>query len=105
MKKLLKHKLSFKKGYYPLLATATVWLWSSNGVASTALTQLTNQTTTLSNLVMGPLGKTIIVGGTIGGIVGALVRGSMWVAVGIFIIGLLLGWHMENIAGMFQARG
>jgi hypothetical protein len=96
---------TLKNTYYQLLATATVWLLSSNCEATNALTQLSTQTTTLSNLVMGPLGKTIIVGGTIGGIVGALVKGSMWVAVGIFIIGLLLGWHMENVAGMFAARG
>jgi hypothetical protein len=103
--KLIKTPISLKNAYYHLLATATVWLLSSNCEATNALTQLSTQTMTLSNLVMGPLGKTIIVGGTIGGIVGALVKGSMWVAVGIFIIGLLLGWHMENVAGMFAARG
>jgi hypothetical protein len=103
--KPLKKPISLKNTYYSLLATATVWLFSSGCEATNALTQLSTQTTTLSNLVMGPLGKTIIVGGTIGGIVGALVKGSMWVAVGIFIIGLLLGWHMENVAGMFAARG
>jgi hypothetical protein len=103
--KPIKKPISLKNAYYSLLATATVWLFSSGCEATNALEKLNTHTTSLSNLVNGSLGSVVIISGTLIGAALAIAKGNIMTCIGIFIIGILLGWHMENVAGMFAARG
>ena len=97
--KLYKHFRESWKVYAGIAALGFL----STKVDATAIERMTTATTGLRGLVKGTLGETVLFVSSIGGAVGAFMKGNMWLAVGIFLVGMLFSWHLENITAMFQA--
>lgn len=89
-----------KKSLKALISTLLTGTLSTSLQAS-AITKLTEATGKLSTLVSGPLGKTVIIFGTLGGVGAAIMKSNMWAAIAIFIIGIMFSFHMDNIAAVF----
>lgn len=58
----------------------------------------------LSELIRGNLGIAMVWGGTIGGIGLAFFKGNVWLAVGILAIGMMLGFHLDNMMALFKVN-
>lgn len=89
-----------KKSLKALLSTVLAGTWSTS-LQATAITKLTEATGKISTLVSGPLGKAVIIFGTLGGVGSAIMKSNMWAAIAIFIIGIMFSFHMDNIASVF----
>ena len=89
-----------KKHVKSIIAALCASAWSTS-LQATAITKLTEATSKISTLVSGPLGKTVIIFGTLGGVGAAIMKSNMWAAIAIFIIGIMFSFHMDNIASVF----
>lgn len=96
-RKFYQHLNKSWKAYTALLVIGLV---TSKADAS-AIERMTNSTTSITSLVKGPLGEVSLVVASIGGAFAAFMKGNMWLCIGIFMVGMLFSWHLENIAGMF----
>ncbi len=99
-RKVLDHFKGSWKTYAGLAALSVL----STKVDATAIERMGTATNSLSALVKGTLGETVLFVSSIGGAVGAFMKGNMWLAVGIFLVGMLFSWHLENITHMFTAQ-
>ncbi|NRA89563.1 MAG: hypothetical protein HRU43_00235 [Simkaniaceae bacterium] len=95
--KIYEHFRSSWKTYIPLIAFGFL----STKVDASAVERMTASTNSLSGLVKGPLGEAALIVGSLGGAFGAFMKGNMWLAIGIFMVGMLFSWHLENITAMF----
>lgn len=93
-------KTPLKKHVKSITAVLCAGTWSTS-LQATAITKLTEATGKISTLVSGPLGKTVIIFGTLGGVGAAIMKSNMWAAIAIFIIGIMFSFHMDNIAAVF----
>lgn len=75
-----------------------------NDSAFASLASLTQKTAEVNTLVSGPLGAAVMIVGTIGGFVGAIMNGKIMLAVAIVIIGVLLGIQIESIRALFPTN-
>lgn len=75
--------------------------WIEKTFASKALTELETGATKLSTIVAGPLGKTVLIVGTLVGVFSSLQRGNVMGAVAILIIGVLVSWQIADILKVF----
>ena len=96
-RKILNHFKDSWKAYAGIAALSVL----STKVDATAIERMSTATNGLSALVKGTLGETVLFVSSIGGAVGAFMKGNMWLAVGIFLVGMLFSWHLENITHMF----
>jgi len=85
------------KTYASLVALVAL----STKADATAIERMTTSTGALSALVKGPVGEAALIIGSLGGAFGAFMKGNMWLAIGIFMVGMLFSWHLENITTMF----
>lgn len=98
--KILNHFKGSWKTYAGLAAFSVL----STKVDATAIERMGTATNGLSGLIKGTLGETVLFVSSIGGAVGAFMKGNMWLAVGIFLVGMLFSWHLENISAMFPGE-
>lgn len=94
-------KKSLIKKTFQSLGTFLITGALTSEAQATAIVKLSEATTQVSTLITGPLGKAVLVFGTIGGVVGAIMKSNLWAAIAIFIIGLVFSFHMDNIAAVF----
>lgn len=89
--------------YKATIYTSLITVIVSNESAFASLQSLTNKSNDMKTLITGPLGTAVLLVGTIGGFVGALMKGNIWLGVAIVIVGILAGVHVENINSLFGA--
>ncbi|SRR5260221_8096782 len=96
--KNLKNKYTRAKGIFYTSLTITLL---SHEATFASLQSLSDKSGQVKNLIAGPLGIAVLLIGTVGGFVGALMKGNLWLGVAIVIIGILAGVHVENINQLF----
>ena len=98
----LKQRL---RHYQAAIYTGAIGLLLSNSAAFASLQKLSASATSVETMIKGPVGTAALLIGTIGGAVGSLMKGNIWLAFAILIIGVLLGFHIDNISTIFAAQG
>jgi hypothetical protein len=71
---------------------------------ATALARLTENGNSFKTMVTGSVGQAALLVGSIAGAFKAFMAGNIWLAVGVFMVGLLFSWHIENISSIFTAH-
>lgn len=90
--------------YKAVVTTTALTFLLSNDIAFASLQRLADQGTAVNNMVKGPIGTAALLVGTIGGSVGSLIKGNVWLAISILVIGVLLGFHVDNITAIFAPQ-
>ncbi len=101
-------KKSILKRYRTIVNTAyagALGYFLSHGVAMASLAKLTQSSDTVLTLVKGPAGTAALLIATIGGAVTALMKGNLWLSIAVLIVGVLLGFHIDNISNIFAVQG
>ena len=105
---LKTHALKHKKRnpwlsslYWSVVSFGAAHLTATEAGA-TAIENLEKHSKSLNVVVKGPLGQTVLYIATIGGMFSAVIKGNIWLAVGIFLVGMVLVWHIENLATLFS---
>lgn len=105
--------MSQKRSYRPILKKIRDIGFLSLGMSlmfihqaqcTKALESIKGGSETAHGLIMGPLGGSIVTGGTVFGIFTAIRAGNLLLAAGILLVGVLLGWQMESINGLFTHK-
>lgn len=98
MNRTLKNHL---KTYGMHYGFALMMLCLSFKADASAIENLKRQSGSINDLISGPLGTATLLAGSIGGAFTAFMKGNMWLAIGIFVVGMLFSWHIENVLSMF----
>ena len=96
-----KLKFCLSNAYWSVVTFVAAHLTATEAGA-TAIENLEKHSKTLNTLVKGPLGEAVIFIATLGGAFGAFMKGSIWLAVGIFVVGMAFVWHIDNLATVFK---
>ena len=96
-----KLKFCLSSTYWSVVSFGAAHLIATEAGA-TAIENLEKHSKTLNTLVKGPLGEAVIFIATLGGAFGAFMKGSIWLAVGIFVVGMAFVWHIDNLATVFK---
>ncbi|MEN8237168.1 MAG: hypothetical protein ABFQ95_06480 [Pseudomonadota bacterium] len=100
-------KLKSRLQYYQavIYVGALSLFWGGNNAFASSLDNLSKSASSVETMVKGPVGTAALLIGTIGGAVGSLMKGNIWLAFAILIIGVLLGFHIDNISTIFANKG
>ena len=87
--------------YWSIVSFGAAYLTATE-VGATAIENLEKHSKSLNVVVKGSLGQTVLFIATFGGMFSAVMKGNIWLAVGIFLVGIVLVWHIENLATIFS---
>ena len=101
---MIKLKQRFEYYQAAIYTGALGLLLSNDSALASSLEKLSTSATSVETMIKGPVGTAALLIGTIGGSVGSLMKGNIWLAFAILIIGVLLGFHIDNISTIFVAK-
>lgn len=84
-----------------LLATVMSLMFIHDAYCTEMMNQLKEGSTSIKGLIAGPVGQLALVSGSLYGGYREMVTGNAYRALGIVLVGILMGWHIDSILKMF----